>query len=55
MVMASIELRLERLEDRLMPKEIKGPYPAKTVSEEWKFEYRRMLEEHYRKYGWIAK
>jgi hypothetical protein len=53
--MGNIERRLERLEDRLIPKAIKGPYPIKTVSEERKVEYRRMLEEHHRKYGWMAK
>jgi hypothetical protein len=53
--MGNIERRVERLEDRLTPNEIKGPYLIKTVSEEWKVEYRRMLEEHYSKYGWMAK
>jgi hypothetical protein len=50
--MATIEHRIERLEDRLMPKETPGPYPPKTFSEEWLEEFRSMLEEHYRKYGW---
>ena len=33
--MENIERRLSRLEDRLVPKDIIGPYPTKTVSDEW--------------------
>jgi hypothetical protein len=50
--MGNIERRVERLEDRLMPNEIKGPYPPKTVNEEWKVEFRRMIEGLYQKHRW---
>ena len=45
--MNKFDLRIERIEDRLIPKEITSPYSSKTVSEKWLAEFRRMLEEHY--------
>jgi hypothetical protein len=32
--MNNFDRRIERIEDRLIPKEITGPYPSKTVSDE---------------------
>ena len=49
--MNNLDRRIERLEDRLLPKpEITGPYPSKTVSEEWVKEFRTCLNEFLSRY-----
>ena len=48
--MENIERRLSRLEDRLVPKDIIGPSPTETVSDEWVKEFGTHLNEFVSRY-----
>ena len=51
--MGNVRRRVERLEDRVMPKpEIPGPYPRKELREGWLAEFRQIVEEQYRQRPW---